>query len=91
MLLFQGVGARIPQFISDPLVEVVWPLWCGTTPMPGWWVGDRFCRNLVSDWVPDWIASLPPVWQFVQFVPLVLAQALALGALFRWCVTGRRS
>ena len=29
MLLFQGVGARIPQDIPDPLVQAVWPLWRG--------------------------------------------------------------
>src|SRR3954451_200706 len=29
MLLFQGVGGRIPPDVPAPLVEVVWPLWNG--------------------------------------------------------------
>src|SRR5262249_54481226 len=29
MLLFQGVDARIPHDIADPLVKAVWPTWIG--------------------------------------------------------------
>ena len=33
ILLFVGVGARLPQFIADPLRDAVWPLWRGD-PVP---------------------------------------------------------
>jgi hypothetical protein len=82
MLLFQGVGGRIPHFISDPLFTVVWPLWSGA-PMPPWWVGNRFCRNLSALGMAGWIARLGQEWQWVQFLPLALAQGLAIFGLCR--------
>jgi hypothetical protein len=100
LLLFQGVGGRIPDGYKDPLVQTVWPLWTGQVPLPGWrffttytyddhnrltevTTGERFCRNLVSLPAPDWIARLTPPWQAVQFVPLLLAQGLAILGLWR--------
>jgi hypothetical protein len=82
MLLFQGVGARIPQFVPDPF-GVVYSLWKGRS-LPWWWLGDRFCRNLVSQAAPEGIARLAPQWQFLQFLPLVLAQGLAITGLRRF-------
>ena len=67
MLLFQGVGARIPHFVADPLFEVVLPLWRGAE-LPPWWTGERldfgderrrFARNLVSLAFEQRLSSLP--------------------------------
>jgi hypothetical protein len=87
MLLYQGVGARIPQSEPDPL-GVVCALWKGQSPLPWWWVGDRFCRNLVSQAAPEGIARLAPRWQFLQFLPLVLAQGLAIVGFWRVGMAG---
>jgi hypothetical protein len=97
MVLFQGAGARIPheaqnrpghiEPLSDPLRQQVWPLWIGQEPPPDWRFGERFCRNLVSLAAPRWIGRIAPRWQFVQFLPLVLAQGLAILGLWR---LGRR-
>jgi hypothetical protein len=82
MLLFQGVGGRIPQFELDPF-GVVCSLWKGGT-LPRWCEGHRFCCNLVSQAAPEGIPRLAPQWQFLQFLPLVLAQGLAILALWRF-------
>ena len=47
MLLFQSVGGRIPSDYSDPLVQMVWPIWTGQVPLPDWRFEERFTRNLV--------------------------------------------
>ncbi len=83
MLLFQGVGARLPQDVADPLVEIVWPLWSGLAQLPGWWTGDRFARNLTSLYAGERLESLPAVWQWVQFLPLVAFQGGGLAILLR--------
>jgi len=83
MLLFQGVGGRVPQDISDPLAKAVWPLWTGD-PVPGWRYGERFCRNLAALAAPDVFARLGSAWQWVQFLPLVLVQGLAILALWQF-------
>jgi len=83
MLLFQGVDGRIPPFIGDPFLKAVWPLWAGQ-PLPEWWPGERYCRNVVALVAPGWIAGLRPAWQSVQFAPLVLAQVLAILGLCRF-------
>lgn len=83
MLLFQGVGARIPQDVADPLVEVVWPLWTGRTPLPMWWTGERFTRNLTSLSLAFSLGRLPVAWQWVQFLPVVAFQAAVVAFLFR--------
>lgn len=81
MLLFLGVGGRIPhQFpggeLRDPLLQVVWPLWRGA-PLPSWWVGGRFGKTLLGVAFPGPIQALAPGRQWLQFLPLVLAQVLA--------------
>ena len=79
ILLFQGVGARIPQDIPDPLRQVVWPLWRGD-PVPRWATDGRFTRNLVGRLCPATVARLPERWRWLQFVPLLVFQALAIAA-----------
>jgi hypothetical protein len=81
-LLFQGVGGRIPQYVSDPLTEVVIPLWKGA-PLPAWWTGDRFACNLTELRLHDQLASLPVRWQSIQFVPILAAQVAAIWILLR--------
>ena len=34
ILLFQGVGARVPQDVHAPLRAIVWPLWTGRETLP---------------------------------------------------------
>ena len=87
MLMFLGVGARIPNLypggeLRDPLLEVVWPLWSGA-PLPRWWIGRRFALNLVALAFPRTVDALPASRQWLQFAPLVLAQASAI-ALALW-------
>jgi hypothetical protein len=81
-LLFQGVGGRLSQDIADPLGAAVWPLWQGA-PLPPWWVGTRFTRNLYGETFPGFIGSLAARWQWIQFLPLVVFQALAIGTICR--------
>jgi hypothetical protein len=78
MLLFQGVGARIPQDFAHPLVEVVWPLWRGD-PVPLWREGARFDTTIVA-W--RWPGLARSAW---QFLPLVLGQGLAIALMWRAC------
>lgn len=83
-MLFLGVGGRVPDEVFgeplwNPLAEAVWPLWRGD-PVPRWWIGERFGRNLV---VLVWPAArdphiLPAHWQWIQFIPLWAVQAIAL-------------
>ena len=83
MLLFQSVGGRIPPDYGDPLVQAVWPLWTGRVPLPIWrYDNERFCRNLTSLIAPGWIDRLPASWQFMQFLPLVLLQVVAILGLW---------
>jgi hypothetical protein len=77
MLLFQGVGGRVPQDYADPLMQTVWPVWTGQIPLAGWRFGERFTRNIISVVTSGWIDRLPAKWQFVQFLPLVLVQSAA--------------
>jgi len=81
--LFQGVGARIPQDVADPLVEVVWPLWTGRSPLPPWWTGERFTRNLARLGARLLVGRLTVEWQWVQFLPLVAFQAAGVAYLFK--------
>jgi hypothetical protein len=85
MLLFIGVGGRVPQYYPDPLLDPVWPLWQGRE-VAGW-VGDRFARNLCAWFGPGWVARLPAGYRWVQFTPLVAGQALAVLVMLR--VLGR--
>ncbi len=81
-LLFQGVGGRLSQDIPDPFRMAVWPLWSGA-PLPPWWVGSRFTRNLCGEAFPGVIAALPTRWQWIQFLPLVVLQALVILVICR--------
>jgi hypothetical protein len=93
ILLFQGVGARVPDPLRDtppgfvdplqhPLTEAVLPIWRGDR-LPEWVFGNRFARNLVMVACPKRVAALPDSWQWLQFAPLVLFQAAAIGLLLR--------
>lgn len=88
MLLFQGVGGAIPPDVGHPLLDAVWPLWRGD-PLPTWAMGRRFIRTAVSVLFPSTIAGLPERRRWVQFVPLVLAQALAIAAACRAVRAGK--
>ena len=81
MLLFVGVGGRVPQFFNDPLVEVVWPLWVGETVRG--WTGEPFARNVCVWLAPEYVAGLAPELRGLQFAPLVLGQAVAFLAMLR--------
>jgi len=78
MLLFQGVGARLPQDVADPLIDVVVPLWRGRAELPGWWTGERFARNPARLLAGDWLRGLPVAWRWIQFLPLVIFQAVGV-------------
>jgi hypothetical protein len=80
LLLFLGVGSRIPQWVSDPLVEVVWPQWRGD-PIP--LGGNRFTRNPAAAVCPGLLARLPASLLWLQFLPLVAFQGLAILAMVR--------
>jgi hypothetical protein len=49
--------------------------------LPGWVFGQRFARNVVSIVWPDRVAKLSPGSQWLQFVPLVVFQVIAIGVL----------
>jgi hypothetical protein len=93
MLMFQAVGGRIPPnpgrigvktVFQDPWRYFVWPLWRGD-PVPLWREGVRFEPTLVSRFWPQLVANLPAAWKWLQFVPLVGFQLLAIGLLMRLC------
>ena len=87
MLMFVGVGAQLPQWWADPLVEVVWPHWSGGRLARGW-VGDRFTRTLPSLLFPRWVEGLGPGRAWLQFAPLVAGQGVAVAILMG--LLGRR-
>ena len=87
MLLYVGIGGRIRQEFNDPLLEVVLPHWIGLPLLPqeievG---GTRFVRNPVSILFPRQLTRLRESWQWIQFIPLVLAQGAAIAAMLRFC------
>jgi len=82
MLLFEGVGGRVPDAIARPLVEGVWPIWRGDR-LPGWVFGQRFAHNLASLTLPELERKLPPGFGFLTFAPLVGFQILAILAMCR--------
>lgn len=97
MLMFQGLGGRIPPApepptidspYARPLREVVLPMWRGG-PLPPWKEGARFDRNLAAEAWPAAIRDLPEGWRWLQFVPLVAGQVLAIGALM--LILGRKA
>ena len=75
MLMFVAVGARIPQYYLDPLVEVVWPLWTGKTVAD--WPGDAFARTVFS-LLPGRRSVLIEKYGGLAFAPLVIAQVVAI-------------
>jgi 4-amino-4-deoxy-L-arabinose transferase-like glycosyltransferase len=93
MLLFQGADGRIPHEgvdargrtgpLAEPLAQQVWPLWTGRDPTPGWRFGEQFTRNMVSVRASSWLDRLAPRRRFVQFLPLILGQILAIVVLWR--------
>jgi 4-amino-4-deoxy-L-arabinose transferase-like glycosyltransferase len=84
MLLFQAVGARVPQDYSDPLIQTVWPIWGGQVPLPAWCIGERFTRTIASLIAPGWTERIPAKWHFVQFLPLILAQFAASAVVWKF-------
>lgn len=84
MLMFVGIGARVPQDVADPLFQFVWPCWRGD-PLPAWAEGQRFARNAVSLLAPGIVRSLPPSWQWLQFTPLIVFQVVATALLLAFC------
>ena len=90
MFLFQGADGRIPHDVYDPIANGVWPLWSGD-PIPWWRFNERFSRDLTVVAAPQWVASLPPRWQWIQFVPLLLFQATGFVALWRFGLDGERA
>ena len=81
MLLFQGVGGRVPHTIDDPLRDAVLPLWSGAPLDRSWVYGDRFTDTIAGAWRPEALAKLPETRRWAQFAPLVAFQAVAIGAL----------
>jgi hypothetical protein len=79
MLLFVAVGGKLPQDLKDPLFEVVLPLWRGNV-VHGW-IGEPFARNLVGLAFPGIVTSLKPALRWVQFLPLVLGQAVGIAGM----------
>lgn len=79
MVLFQGVGGRVPHVYEDPLIQTVWPLWRGDSPLSPWRMGDRFSNNVFALAAGNAIMGIRPSWQWLQFAPLVLAQTMAIG------------
>jgi|GEM_PF-950240 len=82
ILLFQGVGARIPQDVDAPLRAMVWPLWTGRAALPTWWTGQRFTASVAAVLARDWEQRLRASRQALQFLPLVVAQLLAIVAIY---------
>ena len=80
ILLFQGAGGQVPQFVGDPLREAVIPCWAGK-PLPAWHSSGRFTRNVVAVVRPRWVGSLSPARQWLQLSPLIVAQVAAIGLL----------
>ena len=85
-----GVGGRFPDRVggrplSSPLRESAIPLWDGE-PLPPWWVGDRFARNLGGLAIPALRddSETAPSRQWLQFAPLWFAQVAAAGFLLWW-------
>jgi hypothetical protein len=82
--LYQGIGGRVHPMLRYPFQVVVWPFWRGNplaSSAPFWLSQERFERTAVGVLWPEALANLPERWKWVQFVPLVVVQALAIGAL----------
>jgi hypothetical protein len=89
MFLFVGVGARIPPYYDDPLLQVVVPQWTGTT-LPEWKEGP-FARNVFGLALPGAVVRLPTALRGLQFLPLLLAQGGAITLLWLLLRPARQS
>ena len=83
MLMFQAIGARVPQDIQRPFLDGVWPLIRGDRPLPGWVFGNRYARNLMSLARPSMVKELPTWAGWVQFLPLLIFQGVMIGLMGR--------
>ena len=83
MLLFGGVGGRVPDGIARPLVDGVWPIWRGGR-LPWWVYGRRFAPNLVTLAFPRIERELGPGLGWLVFAPLVIGHAVAIVTFWRW-------
>ena len=70
-----------PHEIGDPLIEAVLPIWTGE-PIPSWRFNERFSRNPIVVAFPGAVGRLKPPWQGLQFLPLLLAQAVGFFGLW---------
>ena len=84
ILLFQGIGARVPDAYPSPIVDPVITLWRGD-PLPAWCVGARFERTILGAIWPGMLEGLPETRRWVQFLPLVGFQVLAIAGCLRAC------
>jgi hypothetical protein len=93
-LLFQGAGARIPNQVStpdgratraldNPSRDMVWPIWRGAPLDPPWTTNGRFERNLVNLSLAETVSRVPAPWLWLQFLPLVAFQGVAVLAMSR--------
>jgi hypothetical protein len=71
-------------------VHVMRPLWTGRAALPTWWTGQRFTRSVISVLAGDWVQGLPASRQAIQFLPLVLAQFLAIAGIVWTAGEGRQ-
>ena len=83
MLLFGGVGGRVPDGIARPFVDGVWPIWRGGR-LPGWVYGHRFAPNLFTLAFPQKERELGPGFGWLVFAPLVIGQVVGIITLWRW-------
>ena len=82
MLLFQGIGARVPDAYPNPILDPVLKLWRGN-PLPAWCVGARFERTILGGLWPRALERVPEARRSVQFLPLVAFQIVAIAALMK--------
>ena len=83
MFVFQAAGGRFPQEIGDPLLEAALPIWQGE-PIPWWRFNERFSRNPTVLLFPGLVDRLKPPWQGLQFLPLLVLQAIGMIGLWRF-------
>lgn len=81
ILLFVGIGGRVPDPIRRPLTDAVWPIWRGDTPLPSWCYGRRFAVTWAELAAPGFVAGLPPAAAWLTVVPLIVLQAALIWAM----------
>jgi hypothetical protein len=70
LLLYAGAGGRVPHTIANPLRDFVLPIWQAGP--------QHMTRTLNGVFDPDRVADLPPGLAWVQFLPLIGFQLIAL-------------